>query len=127
MCEGGNAPRSAPHARCGAGPERTRDAERGVGSGVGGARLEGARDLLGTVALDHVADLEVVEVLDADAALEALLDLLHVVLEAAERAEVAVVDLDRVADHADLGAALERAAADVRAGDGADARDLEGL
>ena len=42
----------------------------------------GALDLARLVDLEHVAFLEVVEALEQDAALEALLDLAHVVLEA---------------------------------------------
>src|SRR5215208_5706221 len=38
---------------------------------------------------DHVADLQVVVILQADAALEAGLDLAHVVLEAPQRADLA--------------------------------------
>ena len=52
--------------------------------------------------LELVADLEVVEVLERQAALEAGLDLAHVVLEALERVELAVVDHDVVAQHAHL-------------------------
>ena len=63
----------------------------------------------------------------ADAALEALRDLADVVLEAAQRAELALVDLDRVADQADLRVALDRAVGDHAAGDRADLRDGEGL
>src|SRR5690242_2951508 len=50
---------------------------------------EGGGDLFDLVGLDHVPDLHVVEVLDADAALVALLHLAHVVLEAAQRAQLA--------------------------------------
>ena len=49
-------------------------------------------DLAGLVDLEHVALADVLEVLQHDAALEALLDLAHVVLEAAQRADPAVVD-----------------------------------
>ena len=56
--------------------------------------LERPRDFFLAVALDHVADLDVVEVLDADAALVAFLHFLHVVLEAAQRRDGARVDLD---------------------------------
>src|SRR2546427_9654318 len=61
-----------------------------------------ARDLLDLVRLDDVADLDVVEVLDPDAALEALAHLADVVLEALERGERAVVHLHAVANHPDL-------------------------
>src|SRR5262245_13752429 len=55
-------------------------------------RLRGGRDALLQEHLDHVADLDVVEALEADAALEPGLDLAHVVLEAAERSDLAFVD-----------------------------------
>ena len=58
-------------------------------------------DFLGAVALDDVADLDVVEVLDGDTALVALLHFADVVLEAAERADGAVVHLDAVANDPD--------------------------
>src|SRR5687768_14017359 len=49
---------------------------------VGGAGLlQRARYLFLAVTLDHVTDLDVIEVLDADAALVPFLDLLHVILE----------------------------------------------
>ena len=54
--------------------------------------LELALDLAGLVDLEHVALADVLEVLEHDAALEALLDLAHVVLEAPQRADPAVVD-----------------------------------
>src|SRR3954465_8409604 len=63
-----------------------------------GRRIEGARHFLGAVALDDVAALDVVEVLDADAAFEAFAHLAHVVLEALERREGAVEHLDAIAD-----------------------------
>ena len=49
-------------------------------------------DLLDLVRLDDVADLDVLVPVEADAALEALLDLGDVVLEAAQRADLALVD-----------------------------------
>src|ERR671933_2428604 len=49
-------------------------------------------DLLGPVRLQDVAFLEVVEVVEGDAALVALGYLAHVVLEALERGDRAVVD-----------------------------------
>src|SRR5207248_809703 len=54
-------------------------------------------DRLQLVRLDDVALLEVVEVLQADAALEALVDFLHVVLETAQRGDAAGEDRLRVA------------------------------
>ena len=61
-----------------------------------------ARDLLDLVRLDDVALLDVVEVLEPDTALVALHDLADVVLEAAQRRQLAVVDLHRVADQPHL-------------------------
>ena len=58
--------------------------------------------------------------LEHDAALEALLDLLHVVLEAAQRADPAGPDDGAVADQAHLGAAGDLAVGDRAAGDRAD-------
>ena len=51
---------------------------------------ERALDLLGLVDLEHVAFLDVLEVLEHDAALEAGRDLAHVVVEAAQRRDLAV-------------------------------------
>src|SRR5690606_9982969 len=48
---------------------------------AGRSRLERTGDFFGAVDLDEIADLEVVEVLDADTALVAFLDFLDVVLE----------------------------------------------
>src|SRR5205085_1788949 len=59
----------------------TRSARRVLRSG---GRLECARYLFLAVALDHVADFDVVEILDADAALETFAHFLRVVLEPAE-------------------------------------------
>src|SRR5712664_4915989 len=85
-----------------------------------GRRLSGqARpDRFQLVRLDDVAFLEVVEVLDADAALEALVDFLHVVLEAPERGDLAGEDGLRVALHAHVRGAGDLAVHDRRAGDG---------
>src|SRR5256885_1962930 len=54
--------------------------------------LQRACNLLGAIRLDDIADLEVVEVLDSNTALVALLHFAHVVLEAAKRSDCAVVD-----------------------------------
>src|SRR5215831_4294390 len=54
-------------------------------------------DRLQLVRLDDVAFLEVVEVLDADAALESLVDFLHVVLEAPQGGDLPGEDRLRVA------------------------------
>src|SRR6266849_10545332 len=60
---------------------------------------------------DHVPDLQVVEFVEADTALEAGLDLAHIILEAAERADLAGVDDDVVAEQACLRIAGARDAA----------------
>src|SRR5690349_829655 len=92
-----------------------------------GGRLERARHLLGAIALDDVADLEVVEVLDADAALESFAHLTHVLLEATERRNGAVVNLHAIADDARAALPVDDSAAHGTASDGADAGDLEHL
>src|SRR5260221_6993218 len=90
-------------------------------------RIERARDFVDAVRLDQIADLHVVEVLDADAALEALAYLAHVVLEALERRERAVVYLDAAADQPHARRPRNHAGAHEAAGDGADFGDLEDL
>src|SRR4029077_12917974 len=89
-------------------------------------RLEvGALDLPRLVDLEHVAFLEVVEALEQDAALEALLDLADVVLEALQLGDPRLVDDRAVAHDADVGVAPHRAARDVRAGDRAETGNAE--
>src|SRR5262245_53863137 len=61
--------------------------------------------------LDHVADANVVELIEADAAFESALDLAHIVLEAAQRPDLALVDHDVVADEPRLAVAAARDAA----------------
>src|SRR5450830_1550544 len=61
------------------------------------------RHLLLFVAFEHVAHLDVVEVFDANSALESVAHFLDVVLEAAQRRDGSVVDLHPVAEHANLG------------------------
>src|SRR5256714_10117653 len=89
--------------------------------------VERAGDLLDAIRFDQVADLDVVEVLDADAALEALPHLAHVVLEALEGGDRPLVHLDAVADDADAGRPRDHAAAHVAPRDRAHLRDLERL
>src|SRR5690349_24061419 len=90
-------------------------------------RVQGAGDFLHAVGFDQVPDLYVVEVLDTDAALEALPHLAHVVLEALERRQRPVVHRDAVADHPHLPGARNDPVPHEGAGDGADLRDLEDL
>ena len=80
-------------------------------SGSLGACHTGGRDALDDERLDDVADLDVVVPLEADAALEAGLHLGHVVLEAPQRADLALVDDDVVAEQARLRVAGARDAA----------------
>src|SRR3712207_5180098 len=77
--------------------------------------------------LQNVAFLDVVEVLDADAALEALADRAGVVAEALEGAYVALVDHRAVAHQADAVVAEDLAAGDHAAGHDPGVRDAERL
>ena len=63
-------------------------------------RSQRARDLFDLVGLDHVALADVVVALDRHAALEAFLDLAHVLLEALQGAQHAVEDHHMVAQEA---------------------------
>src|SRR5437588_8125787 len=82
------------------------------------------RDLLDDVALDLVADLHVVEVLQADAALVALAHLGHVVLHASEAGDAALPGDDAVPDEARARVAADDAVYDAAARHGADLRHL---
>src|SRR6266571_5036623 len=86
-----------------------------------------ALDLPRLVCLDHVAFLDVLEVLDRDAAFEALLDLARIVLEALERSDLAVVDDRSLANEANVGGADDLALSDVAARDRADPGGPEDL
>ena len=79
------------------------------------------------VGLDEVALLDVLVVLDADAALETVPHLGDVVLEPPQRGDLAVVDDDAVAEQASLGVAADHAARHVGAGDHAETWNPEGL
>src|SRR3984893_7861396 len=87
----------------------------------------GAGDFPELVGLDDVAGLEVLEVAEADAAFEALLDLAGVVLEPLERGDRAVPDHDPLAQETDSRAARDHAVLHVAAGHPADTRDREHL
>src|SRR6202158_6630743 len=89
----------------------------------------GGRDALLGEHLDEVADLDVVEPLEPDPALEAGLDLAHVILEAPERSDLALVDDDVVPQQPRLrvAGARDAALADHAAGDRAELWDLEGV
>src|SRR5215210_7371446 len=86
----------------------------------------GRGDLLDDVALDLVAVLDVVEVLQPDAALEALAHLGDVVLEAAKAADAALPGDDAVADEPRARVAADDAVEDAAAGDDARLRHAEG-
>src|SRR3954451_19269079 len=92
-----------------------------LADGPAGARAGGKRpfDLFHPERLDPVAHLEVVEVLDADAALEPLAHLADIVLEALEAGEGAGVHGDAIPDDPGLGRALDDAVPHRAAGDGA--------
>src|SRR4051794_39475394 len=77
--------------------------------------------------LEDVALLDVAVALERDAALVAVGDLAHVLLEAAQRADPAGPDHSAVAHKAHRSAAAHDARGHVAAGDRADARGLEGL
>src|SRR5215212_7889396 len=85
------------------------------------------RDLDYLVELQYVALLDVVEVLDTDAALEALAHRADIVLEALERADRAVVHDRTIAHNAHTVVARDLAPGDVAARDRADPRYPEGL
>ena len=88
---------------------------------------EYSHDLLHDEAFDHIADLDVVELLHLHAAFVAARDLLDVVLETAQGRKLALVNDDIVTQDANLAAALDLAVGAVAAADGADLGDLVGL
>src|SRR4051794_17870785 len=92
-----------------------------------GRRLEGPLDLLHAERLDAVSDLDVIEVLDPDAAFLAFPDLAGVVLEPLEAGERTGVHHRPVPRDPRLGGSLNGAASHHAAGDGADLADLEEL
>src|SRR5262249_15431286 len=87
----------------------------------------GAGDLALFVGLDDVALLQVLEVRQSDAALEALPDLAGVLLEPLQRRDDALPDHDALAEEADLGATCDDARLHIAAGDGTHTRDPEDL
>ena len=74
---------------------------------------------------DHVPDLDIVEVVQADTALEAGLDITNVILEALERENRAGVHDNAVAQQADAAVAVDLAVLHIAAGNRTDMRDLE--
>src|SRR3990167_4274404 len=90
--------------------------------------VELALDLLDGEALDHVADLDVLEAGEHHAAFLADGDFVDLVLEALERLQGAQFqDHDVLTDDPDLGALADHAFGDLTAGDLADLADVEGL
>src|SRR5215831_18064353 len=87
---------------------------RGAGRPLG----ERAGDALDLERLDHVADLDVVHAVERDAALEAALDLLHVVLEAAQRPDPPTPDRHTVTQQPHAAGAWHGTARDHAAGHG---------
>src|SRR5205809_7878495 len=86
--------------------------------------LQGPRHFHNFVNFELVALFDVVESLDRQSAFEPRLDLAHVVLEALERIELAIVDDDIVAQDPDLRTAPDKAFEHVAAGDGPNPRYL---
>src|SRR5207244_3441205 len=82
-------------------------------------------DLADLVGFQDVALLDVLEVVDPDAAFESLLDLVGVLFETLQRGDLGIGHHDAVAQEAHLRAARDRAFLDVAAGDEADLRNLE--
>src|SRR5215218_2445447 len=114
--------------RGGAGRRTWQQGRPGTGRQTPGPGAVGsAWDLDHLVGFDLVAFVDVLEVVQADAALVPGRDRAHVLLEAAQRADAAVVDDHPVADQAGPGPAGDLARGDVRPGDHADPRHPEGL
>src|ERR1044072_3989775 len=107
--------------------ERTPGIRRSNRSTATTTALDAAGDLFDLVGLDDVAVLEVLIVLQADAALVAVANLADVVLEPAERRDLAVVDDDAVAHETRPRVASDRARPDVAPRDDAELRHPEGL
>ena len=64
--------------------------------------LESSLDLLDSISLDNVADLDVVVALDVQTAVHTHVNFLDIVLESLEGSELSCIDYDTVADHAHL-------------------------
>ena len=69
--------------------------------------LELSLDLLDSVSLDNVADLDIVVALDVETAVHTHVNLLDIILESLEGSEFSSVDHDTVADHAHFRCSLE--------------------
>src|SRR5687767_4029611 len=82
---------------------------------------------LNTEALDQVADLDVIEVVNADTTLEALTNFAHVILEAFQAADFAFKNLDAIPNQPHACLAIDDAFGDLATGDEPDLRHLEGF
>src|SRR5262249_13059045 len=103
---------------------RTGNESRSAGTPSG---VHHAGDLLDLEGLDDVADLDVLVPVEPDAALESLLDLRDVVLEAPQRAHLALVDHAVVAEQSYRRRTRDHSLRDVAARHDAELRDLEGV
>src|SRR5579862_7953969 len=113
-----------------AGDEQCELAADLIGDAVGSGALRHLCDDLHALVLehlDHVADLDVVELFEADAALESRFHFADVVLEPAQRSDLAFVNDDVVAQQARLGVARsgDPSLGDMAARDRSELRDLE--
>src|SRR5438445_11508907 len=95
-----------------------------AGSSGGGF---GENLLLHGEAFEHIADFDVVEIRNADAAFETGAHFVGIFLEPAQRAHTARINNHAFAHDAHLGIALHDAIEDVAAGDHAHALDAEGV
>src|SRR5205085_4688759 len=90
-------------------------------------RLQRAGNLLDLEALDHIANLDVLVVLEGHAAFVALADLADLVLEPLQRLQAALMDHDIVAQQPHFGAPPDDSLSDHAAGDFAGSGDVEHL
>ena len=74
---------------------------------------------------ENVAELEVIELLESNAALIALCDLAYVVLETAERGDLILINHDTVTYYADLRLTGDLTVLNVRARNEADVRNVD--
>ncbi len=84
-------------------------------------------DFLLGVTFDDVADFDVVEVLDVQAAIHTCADFLNIVLVTLQGTEQTRVNDDAISDDTNLGVTRDLAVQDHTTCDGADLADLEGL
>src|ERR1700674_4755268 len=87
----------------------------------------GQNQLLHGEALEHVADLDIVEVRYAHAAFKAGANFVGVFFETAQRTDAARVDHHAFAHHPHFRIAFDKAIHDVAAGNGANAFDAQGV